>query len=384
MRYPHIIPVFLLALLFLPVPPVVAQDTGDTVTRRGTVDDDYYAAGGTVDIHADIKGDVMAAGGTVTIGQRVSGDVMAGGGTVTIRAEVLDDVRAGGGDVTIDSRVADDLIVAGGMVKVNPDTQVGGNAWLAGGDVNMAGTVDHDLFIAADSTTLSGTVKGDVEIMGAAINILNGTHIHGKLTYHSHQKAYIHPDARIDGSITYIETDEYEPGRGYRILSFITLSVAGIVLYLLFPGVTTASAKRAAADFWKSLGLGFALLVTVPVAAMVAMVLVVGVWVGLPLIAIYLVALLVGYLVGAFFVADLGARLLKKDLTTTGRHIWALVAAILFLTLLRFIPIAGGLANFLLLLAGLGALTLHLYAAYSGAATPSVGQTPAEEPPGNQ
>ena len=39
------------------------SDAGETVTKRGNIDDDYYAAGGVVDIDAEVAGDVIVAGG---------------------------------------------------------------------------------------------------------------------------------------------------------------------------------------------------------------------------------------------------------------------------------------------------------------------------------
>lgn len=49
--------------------------TGETVTQRDTVDDDYYAAGNTVDIDTVIYGDVVVADGDLFIGNHVKADL---------------------------------------------------------------------------------------------------------------------------------------------------------------------------------------------------------------------------------------------------------------------------------------------------------------------
>ena len=50
-------------MLGFPLVAFSAPEAGKTVTKTGTINDDYYAAGGTVNIDADIVGDVVAAGG---------------------------------------------------------------------------------------------------------------------------------------------------------------------------------------------------------------------------------------------------------------------------------------------------------------------------------
>jgi hypothetical protein len=54
-----------LASLALLIPIAVLADSvaGERIKQRGVVGDDYYAAGGVVDIDADIDGDVILAGG---------------------------------------------------------------------------------------------------------------------------------------------------------------------------------------------------------------------------------------------------------------------------------------------------------------------------------
>jgi|GEM_PF-5927300 len=50
-------------ILIFPLPSFSSTDTGATVTKRGTINDDYYAAAGTVNIDATIGDDLFAAGG---------------------------------------------------------------------------------------------------------------------------------------------------------------------------------------------------------------------------------------------------------------------------------------------------------------------------------
>ena len=357
---------FILALLSVALIGATTQDSGDIVDRRGSLNDDYYAAGGTVTIDARVNGDVIAAGGTVVVGNRVQQDVMVAGGTVTVQGRVQDDVRAAGGNVTIDAQIGDDALVSGGNVTLTSNSRVGGNAMFAGGVVNINGTVDGDLRAAGGNVTINGTVHGNVVLEADQVTIASGSRIDGNLDYRSPGKGRISKDAVIRGKSIYTEIDRYEPHRGARFVSVVTFSIAGIVLMLLFPNFTRVTSARVGQQFWKNLGLGFALLVATPAAILLLMVSVIGIWVALPLLATYLVALLLAYLIAAFYVAEKGARLLRFDTGSRGRIFAALVVALLLLTALRFIPVLGGLVTFLLMLTALGATVLQLYLLYTG------------------
>ena len=351
-------------ILISPLSSFSSTDSGEVVTKRGTVNDDYYAAGGTVNIDADIAGDVVVSGGDLFIGHKIQADVMAAGGSINLRGEVQDDVRIAGGEINIDANIGDDLFAAGGDIRVSSGTSIRGEAWLAGGDVNMAGTINKDLHIGAGDILISGIIHGDVELEGGEIQILEGTLIEGNLHYKSPNEAKIHPDAKIIGNVTY-EQMEWDPShRGYGIFFSITLIVAGIVLFLLFPGFTMSAATRVASDPWKSLGVGFALLVVTPIAAVLLMSIVLGVWVGLSILALYFVALPIGLIISCFFFGDWGAKLLHKDVTTKGRRLLSVTIAIIFLGLIHLIPVVGCLLTFTLLLFGLGAAISQLHYVY--------------------
>lgn len=342
------------------------QDSGDTVNRRGTVADDYYAAGGTIVVDATVKGDVVAAGGTVTIGDNIGQDAIVAGGTLTLLGQVRDDVRIAGGTITIDANVGDDLLAAGGNIEIAPGAQVGGDAYVAGGNVRMNGTVNGNLSVGSGHVEIAGRVHGDVYVEAGEVELKEGARIDGNLTYKSPREAEISSQAVVRGKISYTEMEHYQRGREYVIFPLITLSVAGIVLLLVFPNFTQAASARVSTDVWKNIGLGFAVLVATPIAAIIMMALVVGLHVGLPLLFIYFVTVLTAFLIGAFFVANYGAQKLKFDTGTRGRQIAALIGAMVALALLRLIPVLGGLIIFVLLVTALGATVQQVYGVYRG------------------
>jgi hypothetical protein len=68
--------------------------------------------------------------------------------------------------------------------------------------------------------------------------------------------------------------------------------IMGVVLLWLFPNFMVAGARTITSEPLKSLGLGFAVLVATPIVALILLVTVIGIPIGLSLIAAYGVALL--------------------------------------------------------------------------------------------
>lgn len=349
--------------------PCSAQQFGESVTQRGTVAEDLYLAGGRVSVSANVAGDVTAAGAQVTIEDTVDGDILIFGGSVDIRARVRDDARVGGGEVNIRGNVGDDLLVAGGSVTIAPETIIGGRAWLAGGTLEINGRIGKGLKAAGGEIIVASEILGDADLIGETIDLRSGTKIHGRLNYRSPNPLKIAPDAEVLGSINRLpfERQHHEAWRGSaNVFMLISLFAAAVVLLLLFPRFAPAAAQGVREAPWRSLGLGLAILAGGPLLIVLLLASVVGLWLGLLTLILYMALLLLGYLTGILFVANAGLRQLrKKKLSTRGWTIAAIAVTLVVLTLLRLIPVIGGLAVFALLLFGLGALSHALWRVYN-------------------
>lgn len=64
-------------ILLIPSSLFALPEHGEIVTQRGTVDDAYYAGGGTIDINASISGDFVVAGSELFIGHHIKGELIA-------------------------------------------------------------------------------------------------------------------------------------------------------------------------------------------------------------------------------------------------------------------------------------------------------------------
>ena len=101
------------------------------------------------------------------------------------------------------------------------------------------------------------------------------------------------------------------------------------------------------------------------------MLIVLGFWIGLALLAMYGVALLAGFLLGCFYLGETGAGWLRQPVTTTGRRLISLAVVLFALGLVQAIPLLGGILLLLLLLFGLGAGIVQLRYVYRPIETPA-------------
>ncbi len=349
----------------------VGQDTGEMVVKRGNFSDDLYAAARSVDIDATVNGDVVAAGGQVAVSGTVRGDALLAGGNVALKGQVDDDVRAAGGSLAFDVHVGDDLLAAGGEIRTSSATRVGGHAWFAGGTLDLAGQFAQDLRAAAGEIRLSGHVHGNVDLTATTITILPGTVIDGNLVYRSRHVANLDKDVIVHGTVTRAPypgagREEVSLGAWPAIVFYVALFLSALFLALVFARFSSAAMERLRTRPWAALGLGFAVLVVTPAAALVALVLVLTFLPGLVLLALYPVALLTGLLLGLVWLGEWGARLIRRDAgISPGYRALSLLAAVVVLALIDLVPVLGGLTWFLLTLFGLGAGALQLSRQYA-------------------
>jgi cytoskeletal protein CcmA (bactofilin family) len=294
--------------------------------------------------------------------------VLAAGGTITLRSTVKDDARLAGGDLRVAGGVGGDLLAAGGRIHLGPAVAVTGSALLTGGDVRIDGTIEQGLYASGGRVVIAGTINGNVELWAEQIIIEKTAVITGGLHYKSPHEAQVESGVRIDGEVVYTPVDvDIKPVvasvllAGLVLLSSIMLTA--VVLYLLFPDFSIRASQSLKDGPWLSLGLGLAVFAGVPVLITILFSTVIGALLALILLVVYLVMLIAGYFIGALFVATLGLNLLGKSGVGKAGVALALAVAIVVLAIIGLVPLIGALVGWVVLLAGLGALSRQLYLA---------------------
>lgn len=318
-----------------------------------------------------IHGDLVAAAGRISVDYPIDGDAVLAAGSIDVRGRVGEDLRVAGGFVTLTGRVRGEALAVAGSLAFGPDAELGGRAWLAGGDVAVAGRFHRDVKVYARNVLLLGHVTGNVHVFATTIEVLPNARIEGNLTYVSNTPIKIHPGAQVMGKVI------REPGRlpelrmpgwpPFRPLLMFGLLAAGALLLAIFPRFTATAVQTVRASPLGSLGLGIAIFFSLPPVMLLLVITIIGIPIALMLLGLYAVALLAGFLVAAFFIGESLQRLAGRRLAQGGYwvRVGMLAIALILLWLVRHIPYAGGLLILGVLTIGLGGMALQAFNRYS-------------------
>ncbi|MEK7545021.1 MAG: hypothetical protein AAB551_02715 [Patescibacteria group bacterium] len=340
----------------------------DRVNISKPASDDLYIMGGEVTVDQNVNGDVVVFGGDVTIFGDVSGDVLVIGGKISVAGNVKDDVRMMGGSLSVKGNVGDDVVAMGGNITIERGANVNGSVLAAGGLVSVDGNVHEDIKGEMDMLRVRGWVDRNMEIASGVLVFSESAIVKGNLRYVSRKMAVI-PDNVVKGTITkggpilgfpYTMSSGFFPLFRLIELSWMLLSsiLLGLFFFLALPEEMVAISRDMREKFWKNLGIGFAIMIGLPVVAILFAVTIIGLPVAMILgfglgIASFIIQIPVG-----LFIADF---LFKKKTDSKSVLFGRFSVGYLLLSLVRLIPIFGSIFFFLISLLALGAFGVRRY-----------------------
>lgn len=355
--------------------------SGDAVVVSGeAIDDDLYLSGSSVRVDGLVNGNVFAAGQSVSIEGTVTGSVFAAAQNVLIGGHVGGSVVAVGQSVHSNASVGRDLVAAGSQVTVAEEGSVANDLAMAGAQALVAGPVGRNVWASGSGVSLDAAVGGDLNAQAEQLSLGRGAVVEGDMTYTSARDAALAPGASVKGRTVH-RLPEKEEGTDKRatgllgafiaraiawIRGVIGLSIFGLLVILPFQDFGRRAKATMGAKPLPSIGLGLAFAFVAPVVALMVFLFGLfagGAWIGLFGLALYAMAIAVGYEVGALWVGSfvLGRVLAKPDIHPG----WGVLAGVLIISILAIVPFLGGLITFVAMLFGLGALVLTVAARWA-------------------
>lgn len=337
--------------------------TGDSVSvdDNQVVENDFYAAAGTVTMSGEVMGDMYAVGGSITTNGSVGADMTLIGGTIQVHASTADDLRVMAGEVVIAEYVGGDVFVLGGLLQVLSSATIEGDVFFYGGEAEINGTVNGSIIGAMEKIRIDAAVGGDVDVTVAqTLTLGDQASIGGDVRYLSPNEVTRAQNAVIEGEVVKNTKELGESDRNAQDLLipiFISL-FAMLTLYLIFRS-ELQRLMSCILDSTVSSGLvGLGVLVLGPIVSVLLIATVLGLLVGLVglflLLAFYVLAMVLsGVLLGAI----LSKYVAKKNELSL---LWILIGGI-GIHLLMALPIIGPFAVFILFLLTLGGIALSAY-----------------------
>jgi hypothetical protein len=376
------------------------------------IEDDLYVGASEIYIDGTIEGDLIAAGGYIEINGTVTGDAIVAGGGIKLNGEVQDDVRAAGAGIEVMGTIGDDFVAAAGggpgfMIPIQfegqtvepgihlaDNAQVGGDALLAGGTGDVAGTINGELQAGMGQVSLAGQVGEDARLYAGTVTIAETAQVAETLFYSSEEQTTIPPGVAAD--VEYAPPPQQTPPDpasvflGWLIRTVLILAGFALLGWLLLrfvPSWLAQPANALAANPGKA-GL-YGLLATLafivlPLASILLVALMVLFWGWFP--GIVLGLFLFGTLALIWFLSPLVTglwlgRQLNLALGRAPDYLPILIGGILLLALLGRVPILGWLVYLVSFIFALGGLLLARRSGGGGSLRPVTESQPVTPSP---
>jgi cytoskeletal protein CcmA (bactofilin family) len=406
---------FLLAAFLLPMllmllsTPVWATESVEqksiTIGAQEVINDDLYLMADIVTIDGIVKGDAVVAASRITLNGTVEGDLIAAGQVITVNGTVNDDVRMAGQVLLLgqSARVKDDVVAAGYSLENRSGSAIGGSLTYFGGQGLLSGTVQQTVRGAAASLQLTGSVKGNVDVMvgthelshppflpdvqipqvPSGLTLTDTAQIGGELTYHSAADAKISPAAAIAGRVVRENLSaEVQPDRpAVTVIShlqrLLALMLIGWLVLRFAPNwlqslSTTVQARPLPSLGWGIVTVAAVLAATIAVSIVMGVLLVISGFLlpslALPILGIglfALFALFLGFGIVVSFIPPIILSFLGGQWIMAKFHpdqatnsLAMLVIGLVGFVILTALPAIGGVFNAIITFLGLGALWL--------------------------
>lgn len=358
--------------------PMVSAETLSSAT--GT--DRFYSGSALVE-EIDAPRDAFVAGRSVTAKGNAGGDLHVAGFDVDIETKTLADLYAMGATVTVRAEIGEDLTVMGMTVRTAHSAATRGNARLMGETVTIDGPVSGALSATGREIVLNSEIAGDTRLTAKTITFGPKAKILGKLAYSTEKEIAVPERVAPADRVTFTQYRQSNLLRDIRrnwdatkipvlptFMSMLGGFLITLAFFLILGAIALTFVPKHVEKMRKNIGtqpgqmilvgvVGLSLLFgMIPITALTI--------VGLPIVPIALLAIILawtlGYVLAAYSVAlrvwqAFGGEL---DPSKVGKLL-ALAVAVICVSILNFIPFVGWVANYSLVLLGVGAMTHALF-----------------------
>ena len=363
------------AFALLSLVPALAQE--DPVLA-GEDPPHLFVGGGPVVRVTEPSVDLFALSQEIAVAAPVADNAFLVAQVAKIESPVDGDVFVVGQSVRVDAPVGGDVYVLGDRVELTERGAVGGDVYAFATTVQVDGPVAGDVEAAANEVRIEGPIAGDASLYVGTLSFAGDGGVDGDLDYEA-PRASAGLDDHVGGEVRFTERiPETEPVEeeaptllgtlastvGWTLWSYLAHLLVGFV-FLALGGAAAARIGRTLLDQpGRSLGLGFVVLVVLPVASALAIVTVVPMPLGFIGLAVFAVGLYVAQL---FTAQALGDQILRRFQPGAIGSPWVSMAVGLApLVLLAALPWVGSLVWLVATCLGLGAAWTALRAAVDG------------------
>jgi cytoskeletal protein CcmA (bactofilin family) len=355
---------------------IALQMTAFGITRRSakgdivippseTISDSLFASGENVNVQGRVEGNLFMAGEKVELTGDVDGDLFAAAEEVRISGKVTGSVIAAAKTVVIEGSNGGNFYGAGRTVRIAKGGKIAQDAYTGAQTLTVDGEVGRGLTAAGRDASIAGMVGRAVTFAGNRLVVLQGGSVGGgiRARVNDPNQVQIENGASVQGGVNVSpvplsdQRSRWErPGTYvWQICMLMAAFLTGWLLLAMFPGFFTSMVERV--HSLRSLGIGIAALILIPIAAVILFVTVILIPISVGAMFLYIAGL---YLSQIFVAGYLGRELLDRH-SAGPPTVLALLVGLIILHVLFVLPFGlGALARLAVGSIGMGAMFLEL------------------------
>jgi cytoskeletal protein CcmA (bactofilin family) len=352
------------------------------VPQDETVKGDIFMFGHRVRVNGTVEGDVYIFSEDASVTGTVKGDVIAFAQSLHVPGHVDGNIRAFTNNLTISGEVARNVLTFDESVNLDGAATIGGSMTAFVKSLSLDGHLGRDLLVFSEHTGISGKIAGGVKAKGNSLDISPTAEVDGPVSFEGDRPAEVASGAKLASPVEYHKMEhkpKYMEAHYYvwQVIWMAAFVLFGLVLFQAMPSFSK-SATEQVERYGASFGTGVLVFFAVPVAALIACVTVVGLFIGVTAfllwyVALYYAQIVVGAMVGQWIMGRT-------------QELWPLIGrmavGVILVRLCTVIPELGGWVKFGVVLWGIGAISLALYRRFQPAIASGLPVGPSPLPPG--
>jgi cytoskeletal protein CcmA (bactofilin family) len=351
---------------------------GDNVTVRKdeVIKGDIFVTGEHIRIDGEVDGDVYAFAHQVDVSGHINGDLICFAQTVRVSGVVDGNLRAGANNVTLTGTVERNMMVWNETLNLDSSSKIGRSLTAGGETLTLDGKIGRDFLGYANSTTISGHIGGSVCERGKSLSILSGAEIDGKTAFKGLKEPNVASDAKLASPMefTKVEPRHQQRGGGYYLWQVIWAAayvLFGLVLFSLMPRFSAEAAANVE-NIGASAGLGILVGAGFPIAACIACITVVGLFVGISGLFLWYASLYFSQII----VGAAAGQWIMGRTSEFWPSIGRMIIGLLVLRLGMLVPYVGMWVKVAVVVWGIGAISLALYRRLQPTMAPNIPSAP--------
>ena len=355
---------------------------GDTVEvpKGETVKGDLIVTGARVRINGTVDGDLIVFCQSLDMSGHVTGDIIAFTQSARINGQVDGNIRGANNNLTITGTVGKNVMLFEQTLTIESDAKIGGSITSFSETLNVDGNVGRDALLFFQNANLSGKIGGGIRAKGHSLVISSTAVINGPVKFEGHKQADVSPSAKLASPVEFTQMQEkrdYREGSYYvwQVIWAAAFILFGLVLFALMPKFSE-DAVKSAEHYGAAAGLGVLVMFGVPIAACIACITVVGLFIGISTLFIWYASL---YFAQVIVGAVVGQWLMGRT-----SELWPLIGrmavGLAIVRLSTTIPHVGGWIKFAAILWGIGAISLAVYRRFQPVIAPGMPSAPYTPP----